>query len=218
MRTIDLPKRLTQIALSLMFCCSLLFVVLAAQIMAYSYEDSDGNADAAIVLGAAAWGNHPSPVYRERLNEAIRLYKEGRVGKLIFTGGTPNLAYPAESIVARDYAEAQGIPGRDILVDSKSRSTFENLLQARTLMKAAGIRSALLVSDPLHMRRAMYIAEKLEIDAKPDPSDTSRFQSFSSQSRFLWYETWAYAEQVIHVWTHSGPLSSPDPSAGRAEW
>lgn len=31
--------------------------------------------DAAIVLGAAAWGDEPSPVFRERINHAIWLYE-----------------------------------------------------------------------------------------------------------------------------------------------
>ena len=33
--------------------------------------------DAVIVLGAAAWGNNPSPVFRERINHGIALSKKG---------------------------------------------------------------------------------------------------------------------------------------------
>ena len=49
----------------------------------------DAHADAAVVLGAAAWDKRPSPVFRERINHAITLYQSHRVGKIIFTGGTP---------------------------------------------------------------------------------------------------------------------------------
>lgn len=43
----------------------------------YLYGSSTNNikADAAIVLGAAVWGEEPSPVFRERINHAINLYK-----------------------------------------------------------------------------------------------------------------------------------------------
>ena len=51
----------------------LLMVVLAASIWTYGNRDETRNADVAIVLGAAASENGPSPVYRERLNQGIRL-------------------------------------------------------------------------------------------------------------------------------------------------
>lgn len=76
------------------------WLLLAVQILCYSYQSSDQSAQAAVVLGAAVWGNHPSPVYRERLNAAIQLYRQGRVGVLVFTGGTPERGYPAAAEVA----------------------------------------------------------------------------------------------------------------------
>ncbi len=175
------------------------FGVLALQIVMYSGEATRQVAQAAVVLGAAAWGNRPSPIYKERINEAIRLYQQGRVKTLIFTGGTPVLGYPSESAVGREYARLQGIPDSVILVDTKSRSTFENLVQARDLMNQAGIHSILLVSDPLHMKRAMYIVKELGMSAQPAPTDSSRVQSWSSRARFLWRETWSYADQLMKV-------------------
>jgi uncharacterized SAM-binding protein YcdF (DUF218 family) len=195
-------KRLRITAIGLAACLvalALVLLTLATEIVLYSSETTDQAAQAAVVLGAAAWGNRPSPVYRERINEAIRLYQQGRVKTLIFTGGTPVLGYPSESAVGREYARLQGIPDSAILVDTKSRSTFENLVQARELMKTVGIQSILLVSDPLHMKRAMYIVGELGMDAQPAPTDSSRVQSWSSRVQFLWRETWSYAEQLMKV-------------------
>lgn len=53
----------------------------------------EAHADAAVVLGAAAWDKRPSPVFRERINHAITLYQSHRVGKIIFTGGTPKKGF-----------------------------------------------------------------------------------------------------------------------------
>jgi vancomycin permeability regulator SanA len=82
----------------------------AWQIVSYGNLPAGDDADAAIVLGAAAWGNKPSPVYRERINEAIALYKAGRVRYLVFTGGTPAPGYPAEGEVGRKFAIEHGVP------------------------------------------------------------------------------------------------------------
>ena len=199
--------------LSLCAILTAVWLALAIQIVHYSYQVSNQPAQAAVVLGAAVWGKHPSPVYRERLNAAIRLYQQGRVDTLVFTGGTPELGYPAEADVARAYGMQQGVPGERILVENKSRSTYENLLQARELLRGAGLHTVLLVSDPLHMQRAMQIAHDLGIDAQPAPSDSGRVQSCSNRAGFLWRETWAMVEYWLH-WVGHGDAAGPHPQTG----
>ncbi len=148
-------------------------------------------------MGAAAWGAHPSPVYRERLNEAIELYKQNRVKKMIFTGGTRDMNFPSESKVAMDYAVKQGVNAEDIFIESVSHSTLENLIEAKKIITRNGISSVLVVTDPLHMKRSMLIATELQIDASPSPCEASRFQSISSQFKLLIHETWALAEHLV---------------------
>jgi len=148
-------------------------------------------------MGAAAWGTHPSPVYRERLNEAIELYKKNRVKKMIFTGGTRDMNFPPESKVAFDYAVKQGVKSEDIYVESSSHSTLENLIESKKIINRNGIANVLVVTDPLHMKRSMFIANELQIDASPYPCEASRFQSFSSQLKLLIHETWALAEHLV---------------------
>jgi uncharacterized SAM-binding protein YcdF (DUF218 family) len=196
---------------------SVAWLALAIQIVCYSHQVSDQSAQAAVVLGAAVWGKHPSPVYRERLNAAIRLYRQGRVHTLVFTGGTPELGYPAEADVARAYGLQQGVPDERILVENKSRSTYENLLQVRDLLRGSGLHTVLLVSDPLHMLRAIHIAHDLGLDAQPAPSDSSRVQSWSNRADFLWRETWAMVEYWLHWAGHDNP-GEPNPHAGGLAW
>jgi uncharacterized SAM-binding protein YcdF (DUF218 family) len=138
----------------------LLVIAFAAGLMAwrvYSFRNttSDGPADAAVVLGAAVWTREPSPVFKERINHAINLYRNGRVRKLIFTGGQGNPGEPTEASAARDYALQSGLPASDILIEDKSHTTYENILNAKQLAATQGIRTVLIVSDPLHMKRAM---------------------------------------------------------------
>ncbi|MGJ5635024.1 YdcF family protein, partial [Nostoc sp. CALU 1950] len=67
---------------------ALLLAIASSASSIYLYGSSTNNikADAAIVLGAAVWGEEPSPVFRERINHAINLYKNGSVKTIIFTG------------------------------------------------------------------------------------------------------------------------------------
>lgn len=79
-------------------------VATAVSIVQFSRMDETVEADAAIVLGAAVFGNEPSPIFRERINHAIYLYESGLVQKIIFTGGHDDDGRVAESLVAKEYA------------------------------------------------------------------------------------------------------------------
>jgi uncharacterized SAM-binding protein YcdF (DUF218 family) len=173
------------------------FLGVAWQIVDYGNQAYDSHADAAVVLGAAAWGKKPSPVYRERIKEAIALYESGRVQYIVFTGGTPVADYPAEGQVGREFAIGHGVPATAILVETTSRTTWQNLENAKELIGPVGIHSVLLVSDPLHMRRAMAMASSLRLPAMPAPTSSSRFQSLASRAGFLWRETWLYLDYLV---------------------
>ena len=192
-----LRQRLVDGLLILLLAAAIGFVGAAWQIVGYGSASVDSHADAALVLGAAAWGNKPSPVYRERINEAIALYKTGRVRYLVFTGGTPGQGYPAEGEVGRKFAIDHGVPAAAVLFETTSRTTWQNLANARELLAPVGIQTVLLVSDPLHMCRAMAMASRLGLHAAPAPTSSSRFQSFASRSEFLWRETWLYVDYLV---------------------
>ena len=79
-----------------------------------------------------------------------------------------------------------------MLAENQSRTTWQNLENARELSSQFGIRSFLLVSDPLHMRRSVLMATDIGLVAYPAPTQSSRYRTLSSWSRFLARETWLY--------------------------
>lgn len=159
-------------------------------------EAPDSRADVAIVLGAAVDEDSPSPVFRERIAHGITLYDEGRVQKLLLTGARGNGEAIAESEAARRMALAAGVPERDILTENESVTTMHNLVEAQLVMRDAGAETALIVSDPLHMRRAIEMAEALGIEAEASATPTSRYRSFSTQAPFLLREIYF----MHHFW------------------
>ncbi len=181
-------------ALSLLLCG---WLCLSLDIYNYSFVSDPSPADAAIVLGAAAWGDRPSPVFEERIKHAIDLYKQGRVKAIIFTGGLGQGESLAESIIARSYALEQEVAAKDIFVETTSRMTVENLCEAKKIIRRERFGRVLIVSDPLHMRRAMTLALDLGLDAHSSPTPTSRYISLQSQLVFLADETRVYAGYVL---------------------
>jgi uncharacterized SAM-binding protein YcdF (DUF218 family) len=165
----------------------------AAYIIWTGQRDDAGPADAIIVLGAAAYDAKPSPVFEERIRHGIDLYHRGLAPKLIFTGGYGGAgARFSESQVARRYALRQGVPEKAILIESISRNTHENLRQASALMQNHNLHSAIIVSDPLHMARALRLSGELGIRAVGSPTPTTRFRSFATRWRFLLAEVYFF--------------------------
>jgi uncharacterized SAM-binding protein YcdF (DUF218 family) len=161
-----------------------------AGIHLYASKTVSGKADAAIVLGAAEYNNRPSPVFRERINHAINLYKEGRVRLLILTGGAGAGSPYTEAEVARDYAVKHGVPAEDIRIEDVSRITYDNLREARRIVKHEGAKRVFIVSDPLHMKRAVTMARDLGLDAYPSPTPTTLFKTWKTKRPFLFRETY----------------------------
>lgn len=169
----------------------------AGWIVWIGHRDDAAGADAIIVLGAAAYDARPSPVFEERIRHGLNLYRQGYAPVLLFTGGYGTGARFAESQVARRYAMRHGIPESAILIETSSRTTLQNLLQARELMREHRLQRAIVVSDPLHMARALRLCRQLEIEATGSPTPSTRFRSFQTQWRFLLQEVYFFHRDLV---------------------
>ena len=190
-------RRFGKILLAIITLTAVVLTVTAARIYSYSSVAVDKQADAAVVLGAAVWSQNVSPVFRERINHAVDLYRKGKVRKLIFTGGQGNSNEPTEAAAASSYAQANGIPIQDILVEQKSHTTFENIVNAKQLADANSLKTVLIVSDPMHMKRAMTMARDVGLRAYPSPTPTTRYVGWRTQMSELARETFYYLGYLI---------------------
>lgn len=172
-------------------------VVVAWQITGYARRHDPAPADVAIVLGAAVWGTEPSPVFAARIDHGIALYRRGRVQRILFTGGVGTGERDAEAEVARRYAIRAGVPEERIAVETRSTITYENLREARALLASTPAPRVLIVSDPLHMRRAVTMARDLGLDAHPAPTPTSRYRSWRSKAGFLGREVFFHSLYLL---------------------
>lgn len=180
---------------------SLLLIVfaigIAISIWNYGKVDEKAPADVAIVLGAAISDGEVSPVYRERINHAITLYEEGTVDFIILTGGFGEGSYKSDSQVAKEYALSQDVPEERILIEEKSTITEENLEFSKEVMEENDLETAIIVSDPLHMKRAMLMAKDYNITALSSPTTTSMYKSLKTKIPFLLREEFFYIGYCI---------------------
>ena len=170
----------------------------AAWIIWVGDRDQAAPADAIIVLGAAAYDAKPSPVFEERIRHGLDLYRQGYAPKLIFTGGFGGAgARFSESQVARRYALKQKVPSSDILIETRSRNTRQNLVEAKQVMLKHDMHKVIVVSDPLHMARALRLSKELGIDALASSTPSTRFRSFHTSWRFLLQEVYFFHRDLF---------------------
>lgn len=170
----------------------LFFTINTISIYHYSSKYYEEKSDVAIVLGAATNKDQLSPVFKERINHVIYLFDSQFISEIILTGGYGKGQNLADSEIAKKYILEAGIPENNIHIETNSRYTFENLEESKRLMDSLDFSNALIVSDPLHMKRAIALADSYDIDCKPSPTQSTMYRSNWPKFKFLMYESFYY--------------------------
>lgn len=89
-----------------------------------------------------------------RYRDGVRLYRAGWAPRLIFSGAAWDGGH-SNADVMRTLAITDGIPESAILVDPQADDTYGNAVHTRDLMLAHGLKSAILVTSPYHLQRAV---------------------------------------------------------------
>lgn len=117
-------------------------------------RDSAGPVDAIVVLGAGLTAEcAPNQHGVRRVLLAVRQWRTQRSALVLITGGT-GASCPVAEAMAR-LARELGVPDDQVRVETASRNTHENALLSASLLRGWGISQVLLVTDRLHMKRAV---------------------------------------------------------------
>ncbi len=129
-------------------------------------QDALQPADVVIALGG---GQHCL-----RVQHAAELYRQGFGRKLLFSGIEAFDGNAAEEKV-RQQAVQMGVPAADIFIITNTLNTRTEADKLAALMRQQGWKSALIVTEPSHTRRAHYTlqhaAPDLLFSATPVPAE-----------------------------------------------
>lgn len=117
--------------------------------------------DCIIILGAGIWGDKPSPMLEDRLQEGIKLYQNNVSDKIIMSGDHGREEYDEVNIMKK-YAIENGVPSENIFMDHAGFSTYESIYRAKDIFKA---KKVVIVTQKYHLYRALYIAKQLGLEA-----------------------------------------------------
>ncbi len=180
--------------LALLVFATLCFLFTYWSIDRRSAQSDLRQADVILVLGSAVWPNEqPSPSLRARTERAIELYHEGYAPYLLLSGGLGRYP-PEEAEVMRRLALAAGIPEQALILDQEARSTRESITSTRGIMQEGGWETALIVSDPFHIQRALLMAADAGFEAYGVPALHS--PTYTIPSRRVFYTS----REVLALW------------------
>lgn len=146
----------------------------------------------AVVMGAAQYDGRPSDAFEARLKEALRIYKLGLVKKVVTVGaGAPGDRF-TEARAGRSWLIANGVSRKDSIEIAQGRDTIKSVKAFTDYFKLNGIREIIIVTDPYHCKRSIYISDDLGVNATCSPAKNGPYSLKNSSLHYLWREGSAY--------------------------
>ena len=148
--------------------------------------------DVILVLGCAVRRDGtPSHMLEDRIKTSVSLYQFG-LGDVLLMSGDRHDGYDEVGTMERE-AKKLGVPAEKIELDPNGFSTYESI--ANLLSEYKGKR-VLIVTQKYHLYRALYIAEKLGIEAVGVDAD---LRSYTKQLKYDLREILARVKDVVWV-------------------
>jgi uncharacterized SAM-binding protein YcdF (DUF218 family) len=152
-----------------------------------------------VLCGGCRFNGQLSESTVARVEHGVRLFNQGLAPRLILSGGRWAPHRPACAPRMQHLALALGIPPEAIIAESESASTAENAREVARLLRAEAARSILLVTSPLHMRRAKLCFEKLGVRVSCAPTPGAGHRS-SLLAKEVLHEYLGLAYYRAHRW------------------
>ena len=98
----------------------------------------------------------------------------------------------AEGDLMRDWLLERGVPPEDVIAETASFNTRENLAYARAIMQERGLSQALVVTSDYHVARALALCRQAGIEAtgKGSPSKPEYFIKNHIREGLSWIKLW----------------------------
>lgn len=141
-------------------------VIVTVLIITASLKRPEKNATA-ITLGIRATKDGPSDLLNGRIAATKRYLENNKDAHAVLSGGKCKHDYIEEAVCMYNELTNSGINKNRLLIEDKSRSTYENILFSYKIIESKQKEKNLaIVSDAFHQLRARLIVRKLGIKSK----------------------------------------------------
>ncbi len=171
------------------------------------------NVNCILVLGCGVREDGtPSHMLEDRLKQGVALYNLDASPKLLMSGDHGRENYN-EVGTMKQYAMEASVPSEDVFMDHAGFSTYESLYRAKEIFGADKI---IIVTQEYHLYRALYIAERMGLDAYGVASD---YRTYWGQTSREIREILARAKDFVNTifWPEPTFLGEAIPVSGNGD-
>jgi uncharacterized SAM-binding protein YcdF (DUF218 family) len=184
------------------------------QIDSLAIQDNAQPADAIAVFGAAEYSGHPSPIFHARLDHAVELYRK-QIAPLVITlgGGSDKDSGNTEGGVGRDYLLANGIPFGNIIAETRSIDTEQQVHRLAAIARENNLHHIVVVSDGTHLFRIRELCGDAGLDVYTSPRPVVGHISNYDLAMRYFHEIVSYTALRLNLnvsWLHSWLEGKPD--------
>ena len=156
------------------------FITKTTDLWAVSPKELNQSYDVGVVLGGSTITyekKYDRKIFKgniDRLLQAVELYQNGKIKKILITGASGNLIYRdlKEARLLRSFLISINFPPNHILMDTLAENTHENAVYTKEILNHhPELKKVLLITSSLHMRRAMACFRHEGIRVTPYPTN-----------------------------------------------
>jgi uncharacterized SAM-binding protein YcdF (DUF218 family) len=184
-----MKRAVRNVALAALAAVAISIVYFSVRIARQSTRDEAQPADVILVLGAAEYSGHPSPVLKARLDHALDLYRQKLAPRIFTTGGAGGDKVYTEAGVGRSYLTSHGVPTEAIIVETEGETTLESIAMAVEILRRMELHSVIVVSDGYHIFRVKKMLEARGFEAYGSPRKELNPGAL--------HENWNFVKQAI---------------------
>lgn len=120
------------------------------------------------MLGAKVYENGDlSGILKDRVDAAIELYENKKIKRFLLSGDHGRENYDEVNHMKK-YLLNKGVPIEDIFLDHAGFDTYNSIYRAKKIFK---VDSVIIISQAFHVKRAVYIAKYLDLQAQGYTAD-----------------------------------------------
>jgi SanA protein len=129
-----------------------------------SIDQVDANS-VALVLGTSSKlsNGEKNPFFENRIKAAAQLYKSGKIAHFILSGDNLSSKYYNEPAEMQKALLKRGVPKKAITLDLAGLRTLDSIIRSKEIF---GQEKILIITQPFHSYRALFISDFYHIQAK----------------------------------------------------
>lgn len=136
----------------------------------------------------------------DRMVDAIELYKQGKVEKLIFTGDGASTNSGNKNEFVKHLENVWGVKSEDVIIEPNAKNTFQNIELSMKLLPDMNSENTIVVNSAIYMKRTLQSCRQLDFYPAYYATDITVDRKYSWEDWIPDFHVMDDWMKLIHEW------------------